>query len=78
MTDSAHLSPDDLRTLTGGRQKRTQIRWLKERHWHYELDRHGHPIVSRAYHDRRMAGEDATPKSKPNYGVFGDQKTATP
>lgn len=77
MNPPAHLAPADLASLTGGRQKRTQIRWLEEHKWHYELDRHGHPVVSRAYHDRRMAG-DVTTKPEPNYGVFSVQKTTTP
>lgn len=77
MTTDAHLTPEELARLTGGRQKRTQIRWLEDNKWHYTTDRHGHPIVSRAYHDRRLSGAPAT-KAQPNYGVFSAPKAPTP
>lgn len=78
MNPSAHLEPEDLARLTGARQKRKQIQWLKDHQWHFELDRHGHPVVSRAYHDRRMGGDTTPPAAKPNYGVFSGPKTQTP
>lgn len=77
MIPPAHLTPEDLARLTGGRQKRTQIRWLQDNQWQYTLDRHGHPIVSRAYHDRRLSGTAPT-KAQPNYGVFSVPKPTPP
>lgn len=75
-TQAADLEPEEIARLTGGRQKRTQIRWLEDNKWIYTLDRHGHPVVSRAYHDRRLGG-DTTQKAQPNYGVFSGQKTTS-
>lgn len=72
---SNYLSAIDLAELVGCRQNSYACmrRWLDKNGWPYAQSRTGMPIVSKAYHDARMAGEatKGTPAAtEPNYAAF--------
>ena len=48
------LSQEELKELTGYKIPSCQIRWLKERHWRFELTRFGRPKVDREYYLMKM------------------------
>jgi hypothetical protein len=56
---SNYLSAPDLAELVGCRPNSYACmrRWLDRNGWPYAQSRIGMPIVSKAYHDARMAGE---------------------
>jgi hypothetical protein len=53
------LTPDQVFELTGYKRTGDQMRWLKEHGWAFVLNAAGRPVISRAYAERRLAGEQA-------------------
>jgi hypothetical protein len=50
-------------------------RWLDRNNWPYECNRVGFPLVSRAYHDARLAGASvdvaqAEQRVEPNFAAL--------
>lgn len=71
---SEYLSPAELHILAGSPQHKRQIEWLRRYKWRYSVSLKGHPIVSRAYHDRRMIADDIgtpEPVRHPNFAAIG-------
>jgi hypothetical protein len=64
---SERLSASELAELVGCKpnQRSLMIRWLHDRHWKYDIDRTGLPIVYRAYRDRKLGLSDE--KQSPRY-----------
>lgn len=58
------LTPADLQALTGYRRAHEQIKWLRARHWVYELGGDGRPRLLWAYVNRMMGGVDSTPPTR--------------
>lgn len=70
---TAFLTPEDLHTLTGTRQRARQVTWLRDRGWIFETTFKGDPIVLRAYCDARMgapAGTAITPTAEPRFDAI--------
>lgn len=57
---SLFLTADEVAELTGYKRPYDQRRWLGARGWPHELDANCRPKVSRAYAERRLAGEAPT------------------
>lgn len=68
------LSPAELIALTGYRLAKYQVAWLNKRGWKHETTASGTPRVARAYFERRMVGQAATPDPSPparhNFGAL--------
>lgn len=65
------LTAAELFELTGRIQPSAQTRWLRRKRWRFELDADGRPKVARAYHDRRMLGDDAKePGPRPDFAAI--------
>lgn len=59
----SRLSADELAELVGCKpnQRCRMAAWLSKKHWKYEIDGNGLPIVARAYYERKMGiTEDKT------------------
>lgn len=52
------LTEDEMRALTDAVRSPTQIAWLRDNRWLFEISRTGKPRVARAYFERRMVGGD--------------------
>jgi hypothetical protein len=66
------LTPEQLFELTGYKRGAEQIRWLKENHFKFRLDRLGKPRVDLAHYAAKM-GAGATPaelSSGPNWAAL--------
>lgn len=50
------LTDDELKALTHAVRSPTQIEWLRNNRWLFEISRTGKPRVARAYLERRMVG----------------------
>lgn len=48
------LTVDELRELTGYKYSSTQIRWLSDHGWQFEVSGIGRPIVGRAYARQKL------------------------
>jgi hypothetical protein len=59
------LTKDELVDLTGRKKAVLQVEWLKKHRWLYETNACGAPRVARAYFERRMVGDAATPVPGP-------------
>lgn len=61
------LSSTEIQELTGYKRPADQRRWLSARGWPFELDANNRPVVSRAYTERRLAGEAPAAVSEPDF-----------
>jgi hypothetical protein len=48
------LSVDEVRELTGYKNSSSQMRWLSNHGWQFEVSRIGRPIVGRAYARQKL------------------------
>ena len=73
---SNRLSADELAEIVGCRpnQRCRMAAWLRKNHWKHEIDSNGLPIVSRAYHDRKLGASEGKNQAKyadePNIKAF--------
>lgn len=73
---SDRLSADELGELTGCKpsQRCRMAAWLRKRHWKYDIDVNGLPIVYRAYRDRKLGLTEEKQSAKyddaPNLQAF--------
>ncbi|WP_158214933.1 DUF4224 domain-containing protein [Herbaspirillum aquaticum] len=72
-----YLGAHELATLVGclPGSKACMRRWLDRNGWPYECNRVGFPLVSRAYHDARLAGASvdvtqAEQRVEPNFAAL--------
>jgi hypothetical protein len=65
VSDGLFLTKDELVALTGRKKAVLQVEWLKKHRWLYETNACGAPRVARAYFERRMVGDAATPVPGP-------------
>jgi hypothetical protein len=63
---SDYLSASELADLVGCKpnQRTAMVKWLDDKRWKYETDRHGLPKVARAYYNRKMGISDDNIKGK--------------
>lgn len=61
------LTTDEIQELTGYCRPADQRRWLVARGWPHELDANNRPRVSRAYAERRLAGDVPTRTAEPDW-----------
>lgn len=54
------LAEDEISAITGFKLARSQINWLKQHGWHYELTGARRPIVGRVYARLKLAGVKPT------------------
>ena len=59
------LSQEELTELTGRKRKASQIRWLQEHGYLYEVDANGKPKVLTAHVLRKLGGEVECKKPTP-------------
>lgn len=67
------LTAAELAELTGYVRPSAQVRWLRARHWRFELNAAGHPRVARAYLEKRMVareGAGAVESASPDFGAI--------
>lgn len=50
------LNADQVRELTGSARTAQQIEWLKDRHYAFDLDAKGRPVILRSYVEGRLGG----------------------
>ncbi len=65
MSNFRRLSRDELKTLSGARQRDKVVQWLRKAGWIFEVDARGWPIVSSSYAEARLSGQ------KPDIGGDG-------
>lgn len=56
------LTPDELVELTGYHSPAWQVRWLERHGFAYKRSATGRIVLSRAYVESRMAGQQAKPQ----------------
>ena len=54
------LAEDEISAITGFKLARSQINWLDQHGWHYELTGARRPIVGRVYARLKLAGVKPT------------------
>lgn len=73
---SDRLSASEMADMMGCKpnQKCRMIAWLTKRHWKFETDLNGLPIVMRAYRDRKLGSSEEKQSAKyadgPNLQAF--------
>lgn len=55
-TQSEILAEDEICAITGFKLARSQINWLDQHGWHYELTGTRRPVVGRVYARLKLAG----------------------
>jgi hypothetical protein len=60
------LTPDQVFELTGYKRSGDQMRWLNNHGWAFVQNAAGRPVISRAYAERRLAGEQADGVAEPS------------
>jgi hypothetical protein len=60
------LTPDQVFELTGYKRSGDQMRWLRDHGWVFVLNAAGRPVISRAYAERRLGGEQAVGVPEPS------------
>ena len=50
------LAEDEISAITGFKLARSQINWLEQHGWHYELTGARRPVVGRVYARLKLAG----------------------
>lgn len=65
------LSPDELEQITGHKRQKKQTEWLLTKHWQFEINARGAPVVARTYAEARLSGISAAPQAmrtrRPNF-----------
>ena len=69
------LTPGELAALTGYRVRPKQAAWLRSHGWRHVIAGDGRIIVARAYAERRLVGETATPEPAPgpNFAALAER-----
>ena len=62
---------DEVQQITGFKLRSKQIDWLRNRHWQFEVNARGVPIIARSYAESRLSGVIASPQPtrirRPNF-----------
>lgn len=65
------LTIEEVQQITGLKLRGRQIEWLRTRHWQFEVNARGVPIIARSYAESRLGGATASPQStrtrRPNF-----------
>jgi hypothetical protein len=65
------LTPDELEQITGRKLPKKQVEWLLAKHWQFEVNARGAPVVARTYAEARLSGISAMPQvtrqRRPNF-----------
>lgn len=65
------LTPDEVEQVTGRKSKKHQVQWLTAKHWQFEVNARGVPIIARSYAETRLSGITPEPQStrtrRPNF-----------
>lgn len=68
------LTPDELEQITGRKLPKKQAEWLLAKHWQFEVNARGAPVVARTYAEARLSGISVTPQSararRPNFDAL--------
>jgi len=68
------LTVDEVQQITGLKLRGRQIEWLRTRHWQFEVNARGVPIIARSYAESRLSGATASPQSmrtrRPNFDAL--------
>ena len=65
------LTPDEVEQITGRKSKKHQVQWLTAKHWQFDVNARGVPIIARSYAEMRLSGVTPAPQStrtrRPNF-----------
>jgi hypothetical protein len=65
------LDVEEVQQITGFKLRRKQIDWLRTKHWQFEVNARGVPIIARSYAESRLSGISASPQAvrvrRPNF-----------
>lgn len=65
------LTVEEVQQITGLKLRGRQVEWLRTRHWQFEINARGVPIIARSYAESRLSGITASPQSmrtrRPNF-----------
>lgn len=64
-TGSRHpllLTPEELEQITGRKREKQQVEWLLAKHWQFEVNARGAPVVARSYAEARLSGVSLAPQ----------------
>ena len=65
------LTPGELEQITGRVKPTKQVEWLLKKHWQFEVNARGAPVVARTYAEARLSGISAQPQAtrqrRPNF-----------
>ena len=65
------LTPDELEQITGRKLPKKQAAWLLAKHWQFEVNARGAPVVARTYAEARLSGISTIPQPtrshRPNF-----------
>lgn len=65
------LTPDELEQITGRVKPAKQVEWLLKKHWQFEVNARGAPVVARTYAEARLSGISTAPQAtrarRPNF-----------
>jgi hypothetical protein len=68
------LTPDELEQITGRKLSKKQVEWLLTKHWQFEVNARGAPVVARSYAEARLSGINSTPQvarhRRPNFDAI--------
>lgn len=68
------LTVDEVQQITGFKLRGRQIEWLRTRHWQFEVNARGVPIIARSYAESRLSGVTTSPQStrtrRPNFDAL--------
>ena len=81
MSEGLFLTTAEIVKLTNRKRPTAQIKWLVRKGWVHEVDADNRPIVSRAYADRRLYGQQwsgaGTPSTQPAFEALKKYGKAT-
>jgi len=65
------LTLEEVQQITGLKLRGRQIEWLRTRHWQFEVNARGVPIIARSYAESRLSGvttsRQSTRAKRPNF-----------
>lgn len=65
------LTIEEVQQITGLKLRGRQIEWLRTRHWQFEVNARGVPIIARSYAESRLSGVTTSPQPtrtrRPNF-----------
>ena len=64
------LTPDELEALIERTRKADQVAWLRKNRVPFFIGANGHPRVSRAYVEKRLAGRSSADYPEPNFAAI--------